>query len=154
MALPSSAAADQLGGSPFSFRAFCSTCGPQTPLTLEQADAVEFVTSDFLDDILTGPDTFPVAPDAPIGLGGPPVGGGGGSPAPGVGIPGFVSPPSNNSGGGVPGGGGNPGGGNAGGGMLAEGMLAAGMLAEGTPAEGTPAEGMLAEGMPAVSTMA
>jgi hypothetical protein len=116
VAFPSTAAAGEVGWNPFLSTAFCSTCGPQTPLTLEQADAWTFLPTDFLDDILPGPDIFPVEFDAPGGPGGPAAGGGGGSAAPGVGIPGFVDPPSTNSGGGVPGGGGNAGGGNAGGG--------------------------------------
>ena len=115
VALPSNAAASEIGWNPFLNTAFCSTCGAQTPLTLEQADSWVFLPTDFLGDILTGPGLFPVEFDAPVGPGGPAAGGGGGSPAPGVGIPGFVDPPSTNSGGGVPGGGGNAGGGNAGG---------------------------------------
>jgi hypothetical protein len=115
VAFPSSATAGEVGWNPFLSTSFCSTCGPQTPLTLEQADAWVSLPTDFLDDILTGPDIFPVEFDAPFDPGGPAAGGGGGSATPGVGIPGFVDPPSTNSGGGVPGGGGNAGGGNAGG---------------------------------------
>jgi len=35
--------ADETAWNPFLFTPFCSTCGPQSPLTLEQADAVELL---------------------------------------------------------------------------------------------------------------
>src|SRR6266550_162518 len=136
VAFPSTAAAGEIGWNPFLSRPFCSTCGPQTPLTLEQADTADFLPTNFLDDILTGPEIFPVEFDAPVGPGEPAAGGGGGSPAPGVGIPGFVNPPSSNSGGGVPGGGGNAGGGNAGGGNAGGGNAGGGNAGGGNAGEG------------------
>src|SRR5207249_7629319 len=66
---------------------------------------------------------------------------GDGSPAPGVGIPGFVNPPSNNSGGGVPAGGGNAGGGNAGGGNAGGGNAGGGNAGGGNAGEGNAGEG-------------
>jgi hypothetical protein len=135
-AFPSTAAATEVGWNPFLNTPFCSTCGAQTPLTLEQADRWAFLPTDFLGDILTGPELFPVEFDAPVDPGGPAAGGGGGSPAPGVGIPGFVDPPSTNSGGGVPGGGGNAGGGNAGGGNAGGGNAGGGNPGGGNPGGG------------------
>src|SRR5690349_19271984 len=39
------ARADETSWNPFLFTTFCSTCGPQTPLTLEQADGIELLLS-------------------------------------------------------------------------------------------------------------
>ena len=121
LALPSPAAADEVGWNPFLFTPACSVCGPLTPLTLEQADGVDVILTDFLGP-LVGPPVFADEPGPPIGAGGSPTlfTGGPRPTAPGGQIPTFVGPPSGpggGSGGNGPGGGDSAtGGGNAGGG--------------------------------------
>lgn len=68
----SSARADETVWNPFLFNVFCSTCGPQTPLSLEQVDAVQVLIGGQL-----GP-AIPLAPpfDSDIEL----PGGGGNGP--------------------------------------------------------------------------
>lgn len=71
MLVASSALADETVWNPFLFTAYCSTCGPQTPLTLEQVDAVQVLMGGTL-----GPG--PAVPLVPIDDGNdfnPPMGG-------------------------------------------------------------------------------
>jgi hypothetical protein len=106
LAFPSIAAADEVGWNPFLSTSICSTCGPLTPLTLEQADTVEVILTNFL-DTLVGPPVFIEEPGLAVGGGGSttPFTGGPRPTVPGGQIPSFVGPPGpGGSGGGAPGG--------------------------------------------------
>ena len=68
----------QTGWTPFLFQPYCSSCGPNTPLTLEQADAVEVLLgpaiAEALSPPLVGPDLVPVGPASTPTAGSAPTG--------------------------------------------------------------------------------
>ena len=110
--IPATAAADDIWN-PFLFIPYCSTCGPQVPLTFEQVDAREILPSGSLPG---GPQLSPPVPfdDGVIVIpAGPPAGGGGpNGGAPPVQVPQTGGPGGN----GGNGNNGNNSGGNKGGG--------------------------------------
>jgi len=108
LAFPPRAAAGDIGWNPFLNIPICSLCGPQTPLTLEQADTSNtFFTES---DGLTGPPVFIDPPGLADGGGGSTFTGGPRPTAPGGVVPSFLGsgPGAGGFGGGVSGG---PGGG-------------------------------------------
>ena len=146
---PSIAAADEIGWNPFLYTSICSTCGPLTPLTLEQADTVELLLTTFLDNAMTSPvvpDNLGIA-DAPglaIGGGGSPLTGGPRPTVPGGQIPGFAGSPSGPGGAGGDGRGGpgtGGGGSGSGGGGSGSGGSGIGGGGSGTGGGGAPDNG-------------
>jgi hypothetical protein len=122
--IPATAHADDIVWNPFLFIQYCSTCGPQIPLTLEQADVRDILPFGILPglppDLGPGPiDDGVVAPFVPpVGVGGGAPNGGGPTPPP-PSNGGGLSAGGNSSGGNSSGGnssGGNSSGGNVGGG--------------------------------------
>jgi hypothetical protein len=136
LAFPSTAAADEVGWNPFLFTSICTTCGPLTPLTLEQADGIEVLLTNFLEP-LVGPPVFVDEPGFAVGGSGSPTlfTGGPRPTVPGGQIPSFVGPPSGSggSGGGAQGGGAGGGGGNAGGDGGSDSGLPYGIIVHGPP---------------------
>lgn len=114
---PATAAADDISWNPFLFVQFCSTCGPLTPLTLEQADARDLLPWEGLS---VGP---PVSDPVPfdngvitVPVGPPSVGGSSNGGAPPVQLPSANGGGNGANGNGGTGNGGNGNGGNGNGG--------------------------------------